>query len=148
MISGAARDATQCFLAQKGWSVTALDVSDVGIAHSNELATSRGVKIDARVQDVDTFDFGNGQWDLICLLYFVVHEGQQPLYQRMANGLRPGGLVIAEGFGNPAMETLLAAWDHWKPTKLKLLRMEYRSGASDWGGDDNSAFGRLLMQRT
>jgi len=133
------------FLAQKGWKVTALDVSDVGIAHTKELAAKRDVEIDARVQDIDTFDFGNAQWDLICLLYFVLHDGQRPLYQRIANGLRPGGLVIAEGFGNPTMETLLAAWDHWKPTKLKLLRMEYRSGASDWGGDD---FGRLLMQRS
>lgn len=143
--SGEGRNAI--FLAQRGWDVTALDVSDVGIAHTKELAASRGTKVDARVQDVDVFDFGNAQWDLICLLYFVLHEGQRPLYERMANGLRPGALVIAEGFGNPPLETLLAAWDHWKPTKLKLLRLEYRVGPSDWG-ETAGGFGRLLMQRT
>jgi hypothetical protein len=66
------------------------------------------------------------------------------LYQRIATSLKPGGLVIVEGFGLPAVDTLLKAWSKWEPTKLKLLRLEYRQGRSDWGGNE---FGRLLLQK-
>jgi hypothetical protein len=44
----------------------------------------------------------------------------------------------------PAIDTLLAERSKWEPAKLKLLRMEYRQGASDWGGN---GFGRLLLQK-
>jgi 2-polyprenyl-3-methyl-5-hydroxy-6-metoxy-1,4-benzoquinol methylase len=59
-------------LAQQGWSVAGLDVSDVGVAHANEKARVLGVRIDARVKDIYTFDFGTAQWDLVCLLYFFI----------------------------------------------------------------------------
>jgi SAM-dependent methyltransferase len=132
------------FLAQQGWDVLGLDLSDVGIAHANDRARNLGVRINARVQDVDSFDFGTNQWDLICLLYFVLSERQESLYQRITTSLKPGGLVIVEGLGLPAMETLLKAWSKWEPMKLKLLQLEYREGKSDWGGNQ---FGRLLLQK-
>jgi SAM-dependent methyltransferase len=82
------------------------------VAQANERARSLGVRINARVQDVDLFDFGTGQWDLVCLLYFVIGERQQNIYQRITSALKPGGHVIVEGLGLPALETLLQAWSN------------------------------------
>ena len=133
------------FLAQKGWEATGIDLSNIGVNKAQERARSLGVHINALVADVNCFDLGTKQWDLICLLYFIINDGGMPnLRQRIATALKPGGLVIAEGFGLPAIDTLLAERSNWEPTKLKLLRMEYRQGAADWGGNEIS---RLLLQR-
>ena len=132
------------YLAQQGWNVTGIDVSDIGVAHAKERAGSLGLRIDARVQDVNRFDFGTSQWDLICLLYYVIPETQQSLYLRIADALKPGGHVIAEGFGLPVLDRLLQAWAKWEPTKLRLLRLEYRYGTSDWGG---GGLGPLLLEK-
>jgi SAM-dependent methyltransferase len=133
------------FLAQKGWDATGIDLSNIGVNKAVERARSLGVHINALVADVNRFDLGTNQWDLICLLYFAINEGMPNLRQRLATALKPGGLVIAEGFGLPVIDTLLAERANWEPTKLKLLRMEYRQGASDWGGNE---IGRLLLQKT
>ena len=87
--------------------MTGIDVSDIGVAHAKERARSLGLHLDTRVQDVNQFDFGTKQWDLICLLYYVIPETQQSLYLRVADALKPGGYVIAEGFGLPVLDRLL-----------------------------------------
>ena len=134
------------YLAQRGWDVVGLDVSDVGVAHAKESAGRAGVRIDARVQDIYTFDFGTSQWDLVCLMYFPIPDTRQGLYQKIATGLKPGGYVIAEGLGAPAMETLLQARARWEATELHLLRMEYLEAMGDWGSRPGP-FGRLLLQK-
>ena len=132
------------FLAQKGWNTTGIDLSKVGIDKAIERARSLGVHISALIADVNQFDLGTNQWDLVCLLYFVISASMPNIRQRIATALKPGGLVVAEGFGLPAMDTLLTERAQWEPARLKLLRMEYRQGASDWGGNE---FGRLLLQK-
>jgi SAM-dependent methyltransferase len=132
------------YLAQRGWNATGLDVSDVGVAYARERARKLGVQIDARVQDINSFDLGSSQWDLVCLLYTPLNKGQEPLCHRIATGLKAGGYMIAEGFGSPVMETLMEAWAMWKPTNLHLVRLEYREGPSDWGGNE---VGHLLLRK-
>jgi SAM-dependent methyltransferase len=142
------------FLAQQGWEVTGLDLSDVGVAQAQERARRLGVRIDARVQDINLFDFGVSQWDLVCLLFFVLNEQQQGIYERIAMSLKPGGLVIIEGTGSPVLDTLLQAWSKWQPTKLRPLVFEYRDNLPDslraridpvWS--TGSEYGRLLLQK-
>lgn len=133
------------FLAQKGWDVTGIDLSDLGVAKAEERARRLGVRIKAIVADVNRFDLGTGQWDLICVLYFVIDESMPNLHQRIASALKPGGLAIVEGVGSGgSLDALLQAWSKWQPTKLRLLRLEYRDGPSDWGG---TGTGRLLLQK-
>jgi SAM-dependent methyltransferase len=134
------------FLAQQGWDATGLDVSDVAVAHANEKAGSLGVRIDARVQDAYAFDYGTNRWDLICLLYFYVPESQSILYQRIFEGLKPGGRVIVEDLGQPAMEKLMQARTKWEAAKLHLLRLEYLEGLNEWTNRPGT-LGRLLLQK-
>ncbi|MGD1069841.1 MAG: methyltransferase domain-containing protein [Bryobacteraceae bacterium] len=133
------------YLAQHGWDVTGLDVSDVGVAHAKEKSRKLGVRIDARVQDVYLFDFGASQWDLVCLLYFSIHD-HEGTFQQIARGLKPGGHVIVETPVIPVMESLLQAREKWEATKLHLLRMEYLEGWSEWG-QRQIPLGRLLLQK-
>jgi SAM-dependent methyltransferase len=135
------------FLAQQGWDVTGVDISGVAVAQAKERARKLGVKIDARVEDIDQFDFGTSQWDLVCLMYFIIGEQQRSMYQLIATALKLGGHVIAEGFGIPPLDRLLKEWAKWEPTKLQLVRLEYAEGQGDWGSRPGSGVPRLLLRR-
>jgi SAM-dependent methyltransferase len=133
------------FLAQKGWDVTGIDLSDVGIRAAQERARGLGVQVKAVVADVNRFELGKDQWDLVCILYFLIDERMPNLYERIAKGLKPGGFVVIEGVGLGELDAVLRAWSKWEPTKLRLLRLEYRADLrSDWGG---AHVGRLLLKR-
>lgn len=134
------------YLAQQGWDVTGLDISDVAVGHAQEKALKLGVRIDAHVQNVFTFDFGASRWDLISLLYFYIPEPHSTLYQQITNGLKPGGHVIIEDVGQPVMEKLLRAQAKWEPTGLHLLRLEYIEALNEWL-DRPRPLGRLLLQK-
>jgi SAM-dependent methyltransferase len=135
------------FLAQQNWDVTGLDLSELAVAEAKERARKLGVRIDARVQDVYRFDFGEGKWDLICLMYFIIPASQPSLYQRIATALKPGGRVIVEGTGLPPLETLLAERTRWLPTKLRVVRLEYLEGQSAWSRSGNG-IGHMILQKS
>ena len=84
------------FLAQKGWDVTGVDLSDVGVAKANEQARLLGVRVNAQAQDINVFDLGTHQWDLVCLLYFPIDDSMPHLHERIGASLKPGGLVISK----------------------------------------------------
>ena len=46
------------YLAEQGLKVTAMDVSDVGVAKARSLAATRGVTVDFRVADILTWELG------------------------------------------------------------------------------------------
>ncbi len=135
------------YLAQQGWNVTGVDISDVGVAHANEKARQLGVRIDARVQNLYAFDFGTSQWDLVCLLYFYITKEHERLYQQIATCLKPGGLVIVEDLAAPVMESLLDARAKWDSVGLKILRLEYFQGQRDWSVTKTTAVARLVLQK-
>ena len=81
------------FLAARGWRVTALDASRVGIEITKERARVRGVNIDARVTDLEgeEFEIERDAYDLICVFYYL----QRDLWTEMRAGLRSGARLIA-----------------------------------------------------
>jgi hypothetical protein len=118
----------------------------VGIALAKETARHLGLRINAVIKDVGSFDLGTAQWDLVCLLYFPIPEALNDLHQRIPTALKPGGYVIIEGLGGRGdVEALLQAWEKWKPMKLTLVRLEYGEGKSDWGSTGRVS--RILLQR-
>jgi SAM-dependent methyltransferase len=88
---GAGRHAL--FLAKKGWQVTAVDASSVGIELTRERARALGVEIDARVADLERgeFEIERGAFDLIAVFYYL----QRDLWPRIRKGVRAGGHVVA-----------------------------------------------------
>ena len=81
------------FLAERGWQVTAVDASRVAIELMNAKARERGLKIDARVADLERGEFVTepNAYDLICVCYYL----QRDLFPQIRAGVRVGGLVIA-----------------------------------------------------
>ena len=62
---------------------------------AREEAVKRGMKIDARVGDVDKFDYGKARWDLVVGMY--MHEYLTRNAAKIVDSLKPGGLLVIEG---------------------------------------------------
>lgn len=81
------------FLAERGWHVTAVDASRVGIEIAKTMAKLRKVEVDWRVADLERgeFEIETESYDLICVFYYL----QRDLFPQLRAGVRRGGLVIA-----------------------------------------------------
>lgn len=87
------------WLAQQGLEVLTLDLSDVAIAKARRLAEGRGVRVDARQGDLRAWDWPVGRFDLVAALFVHFDEPlRREIHRRMLASLRPGGLLIIEGF--------------------------------------------------
>ena len=97
---GAGRHAL--WLAQRGWRVKLIDVSETGIAlaqantqkiptHSGPLAAVPRGQIETRQLDLNKVsDLGNEQYDLALVFFYLRRE----LFPAILAALRPGGLLI------------------------------------------------------
>lgn len=97
------------WLAELGWSVTAVDFSPVGIARARELAEARGLTLDLLVEDVTTWKPPAGAFDLVVIAYLQLPEIGAVL-ARASEALAPGGVLmfvghdrtnLTEGVGGP-----------------------------------------------
>jgi tellurite methyltransferase len=81
------------FLASRGWQVTAVDASSVGIELAGEAAREHGVEVDWRVIDLERqgFEIEAEAYDLIAIFYYL----QRDLFRQVRAGVRRGGHVIA-----------------------------------------------------
>ena len=78
------------FLAERGWNVTLLDVSDVGLDRARAEAAKRGLSLELRNEDATVASMGREQFDLILVFFFL----QRELFPAIYSALRPGGLLI------------------------------------------------------
>ena len=83
------------FLAALGWEVTGFDISEVGVGQARAEAAKRGLKLDARVGDVDKFNYGRERWDLVVGMY--MHEYLTRNAAKVVASLKPGGILVVEG---------------------------------------------------
>ena len=112
---GAGRNAV--WLAERGWHVTAVDFSDVGLSIARELASARGTTVDWIEADVLTWTPTANAHDLVCVLYLQLPaEERRAVLRRAADAVRPGGtllvighdlLNLTEGSGGPTQPDVL-----------------------------------------
>jgi cyclopropane fatty-acyl-phospholipid synthase-like methyltransferase len=57
------------FLARRGLDVTALDISEVGLAKTSALARQHGVTVHTRVADLSQAELEPGEWDGIISIW-------------------------------------------------------------------------------
>jgi tellurite methyltransferase len=89
---GAGRHAI--FLAERGWTVHAIDGSRVGVQRMLDEAYKRRVsqRILGEVADIESPGFEiEGEHDLICDFYFL----HRALFAQIRRAVRPGGLFVA-----------------------------------------------------
>lgn len=139
------------WLASQGWKVTGFDISDVAIAEARRQADARGLSIETFVLPYEQFDWGSEKWDLIVFSYFL----PQAALPKVWDSLRPGGLILAEGFHiDTARIRPLGGGYHDNELfrvfeKYRMLVYEDVQDRQDWGrqyGETNRLI-RVLAQK-
>ncbi len=90
--SGEGRNAV--YLAQHGFEVDAVDISEKGLKKAQKLAREQGVKINTFLVDLGQYEIEKERYDLIANFYFL----KRRLIPRIKKGLKKGGRVIFETY--------------------------------------------------
>lgn len=109
------------FLAERGFRVTGVDASAVGLDKAQGLARARGVQITTIVADLATFELGVDRWDAIVSIWCHLPPAlRRQLHPRLERALRPGGVLLLEhyhprqlgrGTGGPPDANLMMSLD-------------------------------------
>ena len=93
---GCGEGADAIWLAQRGWTVTAIDVSEVAVARARAAAEQAGVEVDWLVRDVLGTPFATGSIDLVSLHYPALPKASGTDAMRaLLDSVRPGGILLA-----------------------------------------------------
>ncbi len=140
------------FLAQRGFDVDAVDISEEGLKKARRLAREMGVNIRASLSDLDSYSIEREKYDLIADFYFL----KRSLIPRMKRGLRKGGKIIFETYTldhrNLGTSGPKQAKYFLKPNELlRLFRgfriLFYREGIFKEGGR-RKAVASLIAEKT
>ena len=105
------------WLAERGWTVTGVDFSPVGLAKANRLAQSRQVDVQWIASPVEAWIPPPDGFDLVAVFYLQLPQPERSVALTVgASALAPGGclLVVAHdhdnltrGFGGPLDDAVL-----------------------------------------
>jgi SAM-dependent methyltransferase len=89
------------YLAQRGWDSAGFDPADRAVAAAQAEAAKLGVKITTSAVRAEDYEWGENRWDLIVLSYVSARE----YTAQVVRALKPGGMVVVEGFHRDATKT-------------------------------------------
>jgi SAM-dependent methyltransferase len=93
---GCGEGADAIWLARRGWTVTAVDVSAVAIGRAREAAERVGVDVEWVSGDALQTPFPARSFDLISLQYPALPKAAgEDAVRRLLDAVRPGGLLLA-----------------------------------------------------
>lgn len=94
------------WLARQGLDVTALDFSPVAVKKAQRLAAQHGVAVNHEVGDVFAWNWGENRFDAIVAIFiqFVPPDARRILHNAMRKALKPGGLLILQGYRPKQLE--------------------------------------------
>lgn len=94
------------WLARQGLRVEAFDISSVGVDKARALARDAGVEVAYRVCDCEAWDWEAGAYDVIAAIFiqFAAPAQRSRLFARMRAALRPGRLLILQGYTPKQLE--------------------------------------------
>jgi SAM-dependent methyltransferase len=109
---GCGEGADAIWLAQRGWQVTAVDVSTValqrGAAHAAQAGPGVAERIDWRHADLMVWDPGPARYDLISAQYMhFPPPARDALFRRLAAALAPGGTLLVAGHHASDLQTTI-----------------------------------------
>ena len=127
------------YLARLGWSVTGIDLSDVGVAQAQQQAAKLGIHYSTVVANLDTWDFGSDRWDLIASIF----EPDTRWAQSIVTSLRLGGIFVRENFVfNQNENGVLKAFD-----RLRIVSYEDKLDNIDYDPDGRAPKEPQRVQR-
>lgn len=116
------------YLAGKGWQVTGYDLSAEGLAQAQAAARNAGLTLTTVRASHDEFDYGTARWDLIVQTYAFTRLSDNAYRRRLLDSLKPGGVLIIEGFGAAPRNAFLEGFQ-----ELVVMYYEAREDVADWG---------------
>jgi SAM-dependent methyltransferase len=95
---GCGEGADAVWLAQHGWDVTAVDLSDVALGRARALAASTGVDIAFEHADLVAAPPAPGSYDLVSAQFFHLPDPPRAqAYQGLGAAVSPGGHLLVVG---------------------------------------------------
>ena len=92
-------------LAKLGHSVTAVDMSTVGLGKALRLAQHNGVSLNTQVANLADYDFSENCWNGIVSIFCHLPPALRTSAHRKAvQGLKPGGVFILEAYSPRQLE--------------------------------------------
>jgi 2-polyprenyl-3-methyl-5-hydroxy-6-metoxy-1,4-benzoquinol methylase len=129
------------FLAEKGFEVTAVDISQVGLELAARLASERALSIFWRQADLESIQLPAAAYDLIVNVNYL----QRSLMPQIKSALNPGGFIIFETYlidqqtiGHPKNPNYLLAHNELLEHFRDFRVLYYREGK--FAEDDESSF--------
>lgn len=87
------------WLAQRGWQVTAVDYSEVGLRHGRQLADERGAAVRWIEADVTTWIPPPLAYQLVLVAYLHIEEDLfERVLARAVGAVAPGGRLVVVGY--------------------------------------------------
>jgi SAM-dependent methyltransferase len=95
---GSGEGADAIWLAEQGWDVTALDVSQVALDKAAVHADDRGVSVTWRRVDLDGWPGAPGAYDLVSAQFmYLPQPALTALYRALGASVAPGGTLLLVG---------------------------------------------------
>lgn len=93
------------YLAGQGHRVTSQDFSPAAQAKARRLAEERGVELDFEQSDLTQRDWAPEAFDAVVGIFFqfLTPDERGPVFEGIRRMLRPGGVVLIEGYGPKQM---------------------------------------------
>jgi SAM-dependent methyltransferase len=93
---GCGEGADAIWLAQRGWTVTAIDVSDVAICRAREASHPAGASVEWICGDALQAQFPRRSFDLVSIQYPALPKAPgEAAVRRLLDTVRPGGFLLA-----------------------------------------------------
>jgi tellurite methyltransferase len=118
LAAGEGRNAV--FLARRGLTVDAIDISAVGLAKAQKLAEDHGVEIRTIAADLEHFNLPRETYDVVVVFNYL----QRDLFDDIEASLKPGGVLLYETYTVAHLEIPGA---HSMPRRYCLEAGELRS---------------------
>ena len=100
---GCGEGADAVWLAERGWDVVAVDISETALGRAREAASARGVGDRIEFVRLDLSDgFPDGMFDLVSsqFLHSTVRLDRTTILAKAAQAIRPGGLLVIVDHGS------------------------------------------------
>lgn len=131
---GCGEGADACWLAERGWTVVAVDISDTALARATAAAEAQGLSERIEFVQHDLSDsFPDGTFDLISaqFLHSMIPFDRPRLLKKAAGAVRPGGLLlIVDHAGPPPWASKLDHHHHEFPSAEEVI--ESLELGDDW----------------
>jgi tellurite methyltransferase len=88
------------WLAKRGWRVTVVDASRVGLSEARGRARQAGVKLTLRRLDLRSGALPRARYDLVLVFFFL----ERKLFPALARALKPGGILLYKTYTRPQLK--------------------------------------------